>query len=413
MKIRQFLLCLGLSLMLAGLVSCRDDELGILERENLFSMDIGKMEDQLFIQQEDGVNARGRINLRMNDGFFQISNGDSFKVMEFNSFGDLISLFYNPSENPEPVIISSEKRAGTDVTRGATTYSFNNPGDVIKTSGGDLLVDDLISEMRWEDDENIDARLDRIVLRFDRNGDFVSYLGQEGLGGTPFPYIQALYTSGNDEVVVVTRNPGGWRIYWFTRMGDPLYMVDFRNELLPSPDGERIVSIENIFPDPDSRICYLKLDYYLRDKENNDNIKFDKSVIYWYDLGEQKYTGSVDLPRNIVKSEEPVIFEAREHEYLYEFLGVAHGPYFYLMSPDEGTFYRLVVLSPSGQVEGRALINFSDEEIFYRSYSLNRDGILSAIVVGEYGADVVWWRSDRFIEEKGNENRQFFKNAGN
>ena len=119
----------------------------------------------------------------MKDGFIFISNGESSKVMEFTSFGDLISLYYNGSVNPAPVILGTERGAEADVTRAAYEYPLNDPGEIAKTNSGDLLIDDRITEQRREYDEENDVLLDRIILRFNDHGELVSYLGQEGPGG--------------------------------------------------------------------------------------------------------------------------------------------------------------------------------------------------------------------------------------
>ncbi len=391
-------------------VSCEEQD-ALLDRNLLFKMPIGKMEDQLFVQQFDGVNTLSKTRIFMKDGFIFISNGESAKVMEFNSYGDLISLYYSPKVNPVPVILGTGNKGGSEITRAAYEYPLEDPGEVVKTNSGDLLIDDRISRQRIEYDEENNVRLDRVILRFNAKGEFVSYLGQEGPGGTPFPYIHALYTNADDEIVVVTRNSVGWKIFWFTYKGDPLYRIEFDNDLVPMDKDSVTLSIENIVPDTEKRVLYLKIDYYSENAAKN--IKFNKSVMLSYDLEQQTYVLNMDLPRNIVKSEQPVIFQEKEHEYLYEFAGVARGPSFFLISPYEGTIYRLAVVGIDGAVKGRGLLKFSDDEIFFRNYHVSPEGIFSAIVCREYDAEVVWWRSDRFIEESQNGYSKFIQNAGN
>ena len=390
--------------------SCTQEET-LLDRKLLFSMPIGKMEDQLFVQQIDGVNTLAKTRIFMKDGFFFISNGESSKVMEFSSFGDLISLYYNGKKNPKPVVLGTEKSADSDITRAAYDYPLKDPGEIVKTGSGDLLIDDQIIEQRRDYDQESDVMLDRIILRFNDNGEFLSYLGQEGPGGTPFPYIHSLYCNSEDEIIVITRNPSGWRVFWYTKMGDPLFKIDFTNEVVPLDKDSATLGIENIIPDIEGRVLYLKVDYYTKNEAKM--IKFNKSVILGYNLDNQKYILNMELPRNIVKSEQPVIFEKKEHEYLYEFAGVARGPSFFLISPYDNLVYRLTVIADDGAVKGRGLIQFSDEDIFFRNYYVNPDGIFSAVVCREYDAQIVWWRSDRFVEEPQNEYSKFIPNERN
>ena len=397
--------------MLPLLFSCSAEEDRLLERETLFRMQIGKMEDQLYVQQFHGINTLSKTRVFMKDGFFYVSNGESDKVMEFSGFGDLISLYYNEQKNPAPVILSSEVKNERNVTRAAYPYPLSDPGEIVSTASGDLLIDTRIAESRRERDEDSGAMLDRILLRFTEEGSLSSYLGQEGPGGTPFPFINSLHVNSSDEITVVTRTQELWKIFWYTPKGDPLYRADFSSDLLPEVEDVDNAAIETIYPDHDKRIVYLKVDYYKRDEARN--IKFSKSMIHAYDLDNENWTLSINLPRNIVKSEQPVIFEKKDHEYLYEFAGVAHGPSFFLLSPYEGTIYRLMVLEADGRVKGRGLIEFSENEIFFRSYYVDPGGILSAIVCDEFGADLVWWRSDIFIEEPKGENSKFLPNEGN
>ncbi|MDC7124844.1 MAG: hypothetical protein PQJ46_04715 [Spirochaetales bacterium] len=389
--------------------SC-DEEETHLKREILFSMPIGKMEDQLFVQQYKGIDTSEKNRIFMKDGFIFISNGESSKVMEFNSFGDLVTLFYNKDRNPAPVLLNNEKNENGDITRAAYSYPLNEPGEIVRTKNGDLLVEDIITEQRREFDSEINAELDRIILRFDQDGNLISFLGQEGLGGTPFSYIQGLYCNDDDEIIVVTKNSVGWRIFWYTYKSDPLYKIDFRNDLLPMDEDSEELSIENIIPDVSKRKIYLKIDYYTDDGDGA--IKFTKSIIYAYNIDTMDYDLKIELPRNVVKSDQPVIFDKDEHQYLYEFAGVARGPSFFLLSPYESYSYRLTVLSEDGAVNGNVLIDFSDQDIFFKDYYVSPEGIFSALVCKEYEADVVWWRSDRLVEESRNEGFKLFKNAG-
>lgn len=59
-----------------------------------------------------GLNATGAVNtaIAMRDGFFYVSNGESQKILELNSYGDLLTLYHNPETNPAPLFDSSDSR---------------------------------------------------------------------------------------------------------------------------------------------------------------------------------------------------------------------------------------------------------------------------------------------------------------
>ena len=72
--------------------------------------------------------------------------------------------------------------------------------------------------------------------------------------------------------------------------------------------------------------------------------------------------------------------------------------------PDQ---YQLLVVDRQGVVIARPRINLQDREIFFRDFHLSRNGLLTAILVRDFRADVVWWRTDRLLEdETGNETRR-------
>lgn len=386
-------------------LSCEKEELS-LSREELFLIKIGKMEDQLFVQQFAGVNTLSKNRIFMKDGLFYISNGESAKVMEFNSYGEILSLYYNEKVNPTPVLLNTDKKESGERTKVAFSFPLSMPGELTKTKGGDLLIDALIGTYRREYDEESNVELDRIVYRFNEKGEFVSYLGQDGLGGIPFPFIYGLYCNENDEIVVVSKTPVDWQVFWFSDIGNLLYKVKFNSDKIDIPENAEVISIENIIPDFSKRIVYLKIDYYNDSDEGI--IDFVKSSISGYNLDSQEYVLNMDLPKNIVKSDEPAIFQKKEQEYLYEFAGVANGPSFFFIGLYNESLYRLTVVNPDSSVNASVLIEFSDEDIVFKSYHLSPNGILSSLVCNEYEARVVIWRSDRFVEEFNDEYSQFF-----
>ena len=87
-------------------LGCSRNQVPVLEEEQLFSLQYGKMEDQveLFL---DGSAVTRKTRLAMRGGLFFIASGYGNRIMEFTSYGDLLTLYYNPAENPRPVMLQS------------------------------------------------------------------------------------------------------------------------------------------------------------------------------------------------------------------------------------------------------------------------------------------------------------------
>ncbi len=390
---------------------CTVDETSTLKREKLFELQIGKMEDQLDMLQLPGQPVRQKTRILMRDGLFYISNGNSAKLMEFTSYGDILSLYYNPEQNPEPILLltSVSEDEETVSNRRAYRYPFREVGEIGITTDKTLLVEDRVSKVQQEYDPEIEAMLNRVVLRFDSEGNYLDYLGQEGVGGTPFPYIESIQVTGSDEIVVITRSVNYWLVFWFSKSGSLMYRATILRSSLPVPKGTDLLpSLGSIFADVDEHLLYLKINYYGSNREDEaqekKNIYFQSSKIWWYNLDKESFTGSVDVP---VKVEDFRISEferVKKIRDLYTLIGNSEKNVFFLMGHHREELFELILLRRDGSVITRSFIEIPEKSVVYRDFYLSNDGVLCALLVNEYSADVVWWRTDRFLEES-NENR--------
>ncbi len=398
----------GLRWLLAGvgiclvLVGCSDRRTIDLPMKSLFTLSIGKAEDELNLLELPGVPSTYKTTLFMRDGLFYIANGEANKVMEFSSYGDILSMLYNPEDNPRPVLLSGRVSAGSLSTREAYPYPFRRVGAIAVSQNKTVLVEDRVPEERLEYDAKLGAVLDGVVLRFSENGTLLDYLGQEGVGGTPFPYIERLQTNSRGDIIVTTRVPKEWIVFWFSSGGELLYRDAFKVDDLPAPDKDRTyqASLESVFADPDRRLLYLKIDYYEHDPATGGvrgNVDFAKSSVYWYDVATKRYEGHIDLPKHILAMSTGGFLDTQRVEVLYQLVGVASGGYMFLLSPLQDGYYELLILGKNGQVVRRSRIALDDRSIVLRRFFLTPSGILCALLVHNYNAQVVWWRSDRLL----------------
>lgn len=397
--VRWLLTGVSLCLLLAGCNSGRPIDLPM---KSLFTLSIGNAEDQLDLLEIPGIPSNHKVSFFMRDGLFYIGNGEANKVMEFSSYGDILSLLYNPEDNPRPVLLTTRVGTGNLATREAHSYPFRRVGAVAVTRDKTILVEDRVPQERQEFDSKLGAVLDGVVLRFDEAGRLIDYLGQNGVGGTPFPYIESLQTDVHGDIIVVSRVPTEWIVYWFSPAGTLLYRDAFPVAKLPLPEVHAGYqgSLDGIFVDPNRRLLYLKIDYYRPETGGagvRGTVNFAKSSVYWYDVESRSFVGHVDLPKHILELSTGGSSGTQRIEVLYQLLGVASGGNIFLLSPLSQGYYELLILGKDGRIVRRSRIALDDKGLVLRQFYLAPDGILTALLVHDFSAQVVWWRSDRLL----------------
>jgi hypothetical protein len=364
--------------------------------EPLFSLELGRLEDQVDLFQTAGSPMKSRTRIAMRDGLFYVANGSAHKIMVFSSYGDLLFLLYDPQVNPKPTLASAPKEPGTVSTRGAVEYPFRDLGEIAVSSEKILYVEDAAPAGRVVKDP-VAGTLGRIVLRFDRRGTPLAPLGQEGPNGTPFPYIAALHVTDGDELVVVCRLAAAWQVFWFSREGVLLRQVEIDRAHLPPIDESGLTaSLVNIVPDLDEPVLYLLLYYY---PSSTDKASTAVSArVHPLNLLTRRYGDAIDLPVNPARKEKVGFTTQEIVRPPYDLLGAGSNGHLYLLGYSDSNLYNLVILGQDGKARGRAYVVIEDSELSYRDTHLSPTGIIYGLLCGPAKADVSWWRSDRLLK---------------
>jgi hypothetical protein len=357
------------------------------------------MEDQIALYDLEGDRGVKKTDFAMRDGLFYLSDGNGGKVVRYNSYGDLLFMIYNEETNPSPVTSKTNIEDSTLVTRWAFSYPLQEPGEIAVDSRKHIYVEDRLPYDRHSVDVESKALLDSTILHFDADGRFVEYLGQEGIGGSPFPRINRVATSIRDELVVVCRMPTGWNVYWFDASGKLLYLVQLKNSAVPVPPDYPAVSVslDAIVPAPDARRLFIKVDYYRDIFDESTNTRTgnepDSSLVWIMDVEEGTYADTVEVPLAEYSFDENG--KKTSTRMLYSLLGVIRDGNIFLYYPVD-TGYSLLILDSGGR-RRQCLIAVDNEELQFNTFDLSADGILSALLVDSWKAKLVWWRTDKFI----------------
>lgn len=390
--------------------ACSEKKENILEKIEMFSLNYGKMDDEIMLMPDIGKN--NYINphiaeVAMQDGIFYITNSCLKKVMKFNSYGDILALYYNEEQNPDPFIAKKNEEKETSNIK-AIPFSFNEIGSIAVNREQKLFVSDFMPESKhvWDDEHK--TMLTDIIYCFDSRGNYIDFLGQEGFGGMAFPMITKITATADNHLVVNTKVPKGEIIYWFDEKCRLLYTIEFPYEYLPIIEHKPIIaSLGSISAPQSGFFLFLKIDYYLKEidqkTQKETDILFYKSVIYKFDIEKQEYIDFLEIPNSYSygDSNKKMSGMASEKlETLYQMLGVYGREDIFLISLINDFQYNLLIINLDGSIIGNTKINIESGDFYLTNLNLNANGIITGLFAADDKISAVWWRSDKIISKK-------------
>ena len=381
-------------------ISCDRDSAGSIEREDLFSLEIGPLEDQIALYKLEGDRGIRRTGFSMRDGLLYIADGTNGKIVRYNSYGDLLLMIYNEETNPPPISLRTISE-DEQVTRWAYTYPLEEPGWITVDSRRHIYAEDRLPHEEQRYDAETRALLDGIILHFDQEGRFVNYLGREGIGGSPFPRIVGMSASARDELSVICRLQDGWEVFWYNSSGTLLYLVKISTGIIPGhPEWpQALATIDTIMASVDSRQLLVKVDYSRDTFDESTNIRTGNepinSIIWVLNVEDGAYLDAVEVPLyEITENGKPT-----DIKIFHIMLGVARNGKALLYFPGENDGYALLYINILSHEQRRGNIHFSNAELRYNDFFLSADGILCAMLADNYNVKMVWWRTDRLMVE--------------
>jgi len=407
MKMKKTLISLtitGLSLIFSTMVfnGCKGSGVESINENNLFQIQYGNFEEQISISDLNNVGTC-RFGIAMRDGFFYLINGESKKLMEFNSYGDLLTLFYNEDSDTAKYIERSKRPDGS--IHHEISFPFDYPGKLVADSNKNIYTVCSIPRDRQEKSDDGLMLFSQTVLRIARDGSSVDYIGQQGPGGTPFPYIKNIYTTDRDELVVVCKSVEGLIVYWFATDGFLKYMIPIKEKNIPLVKGiddnsEVYPTVENVIPDSNQYELYVKVDYYSTyvDEESKvqSGVNYVSTLLYTLDIDTAAFDNSITIPAY----EEYVVADYSRLTYKipFDFLGVTrNGWKFFVAKNDTG--FNLEIIQGENQRILRRHIDANHNDILYSSMFLSPDGLLTVLYIEKESARVVWYRTDNLVNQ--------------
>lgn len=230
---------LAAGLILAGCSPSR--QIKSVVRNDLFSLDYGLSENQIALSAGNDDS----IDMVMQEGIFHVLDGSGKKIMKLSSYGDLLALLYDPSRSPVPRIMKPAELPAPDAPadasvapgRYALPLHFVAPGRMAVDGNQTIYVIDRVANPSARIfDPNLASYCDRIIRRFGAQGSELPYIGQEGPGGSPFPFVMAVEAFGDDTFAVVSSSESVIQIHHFGKAGNLLSSLRLNRESLTLPD---------------------------------------------------------------------------------------------------------------------------------------------------------------------------------
>lgn len=399
---KNIFVALLIFLIFFGFFSCSKSEtIQSIGETQLFELNYGKFAQQLSVSDLNNFGIV-RYGISMQDGFFYIADGESQKIMELNSYGDLLTLFYNDDSETAKLLKNSTRPE--ESIHHEISYPFDYLGPIAVDSEKTIYVASAIPKDRQEQSDDNSVLYSQTVLRMSRDGSNIEYIGQQGPGGTPFPHIKRIFTTTKDELVVVCVSVQGRIVYWFTKDGFLKYMIPITKSTIPlmnekNDNSEIFISIENVVPDPTDYKLYVQADYYStyfdEDSKVQSGINYVQTFLYPFDIQSEVY----EKPLSIPAYEEYVVSDYSKLTYRipYDFLGVTkNGWKFFIIKTDSG--FNIEMLQNENQRILRRQFKVDHNNVIFDSMALSLDGIITVLYLEKNSARIVWYRTDSLID---------------
>jgi hypothetical protein len=376
------------------LAACARQPTPELARDELFTLSIGPLDEQLNLLRIAGAAARSATSIYMRDGLFYIANGSGDKVMQLSSYGDLILLIYDPDSNPEPVGFARPAGAGARgfaATRSAVPHAFNQLSHIAVDRGGRIAVVDAVAAAGG-------AAGGQIVRRFSPRGEHLDDLGQQGAGGAPFPLVHRLTVTADDGLAVTARSLRQWLVFWYDGAGTLLERTELPH-VRQVGEQEALVT-RDVFPHLRERRLTLVVEAWL---PSGGPRAEEAAATSGTPAGADRLGGPeirvYDVASRSVVAEFPVPDSAAETvgAASYHPLGVTSGGQLFLTRREDDRTHSLLILGRGGRVITRRLLKLEEAGLSYVSLGMTAGGVLFGLLAEADTARVVWWRGDLLI----------------
>lgn len=368
--------------------------------EKLFELPIGKTETDLAFFTDRQISPLKDTRIKMRDGLIYILDPGTGKLAEFNSYGEILTLWYNPDKNPKPVLLREETEENhnpeKEATKKAFPFRFHNPTGFAVNSQKQIYVADRLPDESVLDSAEYGLTLNYTVVCFGKTGKAEYILGQEGISGNPFPYITDISVDKNDCLNITSYTNSGKVFFKYDGKGNLLYKTVISDKMIPSVQKETVSRQAEILPTANPDHILIRTDLYSEKSNSNSTVHYDflKTVIWAYDLKEKSFRGYFNLPNTETKVSDTASWAENSYPVMLSTDGFDHRGNLYFSSIEQEDTERVLILNQiSRNIETKRIFTGFEKSIMLER-SVTPEGIILGIVFYTEKAVVYWWRTD-------------------
>ncbi len=421
------------SLLFTG---CGRNRIIELKKEHLFSLAVGKDEEEIGILRESSGRFVGPAHVLFRNGFFFTVDTVNQKIIKTTTPGDVILT-----------IADGEmlKNEGDSVlkTKQKTYYDFSQIGLIEVDNENNIYVEDMFLEKTEVenvidifsiDDDTIDEEKEyeekymSYVLVFDRLGSFMHRIGENGLDSDPFYYMYDIEIDKEGCLVVMTGNDewNAWTYHRFSPEGECLekYTLTSDEVITQTNQEDRAYFVMNVLPtEKPGQVLYwtskyetsldtkemkmeedlwgeeIEIDDYDRYRASEEDADKEEQVQGIRDLLHYSISFYDFQSSSVVNSHQWETALGNEVESTQEFIGIdGYQNCFFWKYIDKNKAV-ITILRPDGTFITKRSFQFENDGI-WMDLQIALDGSVSAIKIDESNVHYFRWRSDKLINNK-------------
>ncbi|MDY3938836.1 MAG: hypothetical protein SOZ27_00955 [Spirochaetia bacterium] len=398
MKYCRFLLPAFLALI--PVAGCRDKNTQLIMPEKLFELPIGKTETDLAFFNSNRVSPLTETQIKMRDGLIYILDPGTNKLMEFNSYGEILTLWYHPDENPKPALLKEESDVDRDsqkeATKKAFPFRFHHLTGFAVNSQKQIYIADRLPRESALDSAEYGLSLNQNVVCFSKTGKAEYILGQEGISGNPFPYITDISVDRNDCLNITCYTKSDKVFFKYDSKGNLLSKTVISDKMIPAIQKDSVSRQAEILPTANPDHILIRTDIYGERTNSNNTVHYDfmKTVMWVYDLKQNAFQGYFNLPNTETKVADTASWAENSYPVMLTTDGFDHRGNLYFSSIEQQDIERVLILNQiSRNIETRRIFTAFEKSIMIKRF-VTPEGIILGIVFYPDKAEICWWRTD-------------------